>query len=69
MKKLTLLLIQLFKAGIRPLLGPQACRFYPTCTDYALQAVEKHGALKGSFFALKRVLKCHPFSKGGSDPV
>ncbi len=45
------------------------CRFYPSCSEYFCQALEKHGVLKGFFMFLKRVLKCHPFSKGGYDPV
>lgn len=45
------------------------CRFYPTCSEYAYQAVEKHGVIKGGLMALWRVLRCHPWSKGGHDPV
>ncbi|MEA1936496.1 MAG: membrane protein insertion efficiency factor YidD [Patescibacteria group bacterium] len=45
------------------------CRFQPTCSEYAYQAVEKYGALKGVFLSVKRILRCHPFSKGGFDPV
>lgn len=45
------------------------CRFYPTCSQYALEAVEKYGAIKGGFLAIKRILKCHPFHPGGYDPV
>ena len=48
---------------------PSACRFYPTCSVYAMQAVEKYGALKGGYLAVKRILKCHPFHPGGYDPV
>ena len=50
-------------------LFPPACRFTPTCSQYALEAVEIHGALKGSWLALKRILRCHPFNPGGFDPV
>jgi len=45
------------------------CKFYPTCSEYAKQAIQKYGALKGSYLGLKRILRCNPFSKGGYDPV
>ena len=45
------------------------CKFYPTCSEYTKQAIEKYGCLKGSFLGLKRILRCNPFSKGGYDPV
>jgi putative membrane protein insertion efficiency factor len=48
---------------------PNSCRFYPTCSVYAMEALEKHGALIGTWLAIKRVFKCHPFHKGGFDPV
>ncbi|MBI5344207.1 MAG: membrane protein insertion efficiency factor YidD [Deltaproteobacteria bacterium] len=63
-----LILIYLYKRLISPLLPP-ACRFYPSCSDYACRAAEVHGALKGSALTLIRVLKCHPFHPGGFDPV
>lgn len=53
----------------RPLLGGRVCRFTPTCTEYALAAIEKHGPVKGTYLAAKRILKCHPFNPGGWDPV
>ncbi len=53
---------------ISPLLGPR-CRFYPSCSYYAVEAIETHGALKGSLLTLKRLSKCHPFCEGGLDPV
>ncbi|MFA6582708.1 MAG: membrane protein insertion efficiency factor YidD [Elusimicrobiaceae bacterium] len=53
----------------RPLLGGQVCRFHPSCTQYALQSLQKHGAAKGSWLAAKRLAKCHPFNPGGWDPV
>ncbi|MCF6252274.1 MAG: membrane protein insertion efficiency factor YidD [Methylococcaceae bacterium] len=61
-------LIKFYKYFISPLLGPR-CRFYPSCSSYGLEAIQLHGALKGSYLALRRVLKCHPFSEGGIDPV
>ncbi|MDR0952870.1 MAG: membrane protein insertion efficiency factor YidD [Elusimicrobiota bacterium] len=70
MKKLLLLTIKAFSFTLRPFLGPRGvCRFYPTCTAYALEAINKHGSIKGSWLAIKRVSKCHPFHPGGWDPV
>ena len=57
-----------YKRHVSPLM-PRACRFYPTCSEYAAQAVEVHGALKGSALAAGRVLRCNPWSAGGFDPV
>ncbi len=61
-------MIRFYKAAISPYL-PNACRYTPTCSEYAAQAIEKYGALKGGFMALKRILRCNPFHKGGYDPV
>ncbi len=47
----------------------QSCRFYPTCSEYALESVQKFGVIKGIYKSLKRILRCHPFNKGGYDPV
>jgi uncharacterized protein len=68
MKTLLLLLLRAYKLGISPFLG-QNCRFYPSCSDYAAEAVREHGALKGSALAAKRLCKCHPWHPGGLDPV
>ena len=69
MKKLLLSLIRFYRRSISPLFPP-SCRFVPTCSEYALQAVEKYGPLRGGFMALRRFLRCHPFHKGGwYDPV
>jgi uncharacterized protein len=57
-----------YKWAISPLLPP-ACRYVPTCSEYALEAVERFGALRGGFMAAGRLLRCHPFSRGGYDPV
>ena len=48
---------------------PKSCRFYPTCSEYAMEAIERYGLFKGGLMSIKRVLRCHPFSKGGFDPV
>jgi uncharacterized protein len=68
MNKLALLLIKLYQIIISPVLGP-ACRFVPTCSEYAHQAISTHGVKRGSLLALKRLLRCHPFNPGGFDPV
>lgn len=68
MKKFLLTILLLYKKFISPLL-PNACRFYPTCSSYAYKAIEKHGVFKGTFLAVKRVLRCNPFCKGGYDDV
>ena len=60
--------IKVYKKLISPYLPP-ACRFYPTCSDYAAEAVERFGVVKGGYLAAKRLLKCHPFHKGGVDLV
>jgi len=63
-----LVLIRCYRIVLSPHLG-QACRFYPTCSVYAEQALLRHGFLKGGLLAAKRLLKCHPFHSGGNDPV
>jgi len=68
MKKLMLAMIKFYRRFISPIKRP-CCRFYPTCSAYAAEAIEKHGALKGFFLALIRIFKCHPFHPGGFDPV
>ncbi len=68
LKRLALVVIRFYQRFISPLLGSN-CRFYPTCSQYALEAIEKYGFFKGSWLALKRILRCHPFHPGGYDPV
>jgi putative membrane protein insertion efficiency factor len=67
-KKTLIYLIRMYQLVISPL-KPPSCRFYPTCSQYALLAIEKHGAIRGGWLALKRILKCHPFHPGGIDHV
>ncbi|MCP4020802.1 MAG: membrane protein insertion efficiency factor YidD [Desulfobacteraceae bacterium] len=67
-KKLLLNFIKFYQYFISPLTG-RNCRYYPTCSAYAFEAVQKHGSLKGTALAVKRVLRCHPFHAGGFDPV
>jgi len=62
------LLVRAYQWLVSPLL-PLACRYYPTCSAYAATALERHGALKGSWLAARRLLRCHPFHEGGVDPV
>lgn len=68
MKQILLRVIRFYQRAVSPLFPPR-CRYIPTCSEYALEAVEKYGAAKGGFLALKRFLRCHPFHKGGYDPV
>lgn len=68
MKSFLLMGIRFYRKFISPLHGP-TCRFVPTCSEYALEAIEKYGALKGGWLAVKRIAKCQPFHKGGYDPV
>lgn len=68
MKTLLLWLIKGYRRFISPLFPP-SCRFQPTCSQYAIEAIGIHGTLKGSWLAIKRILRCHPFHPGGYDPV
>jgi uncharacterized protein len=67
-KFVTLKLLRAYKWAISPML-PAACRYVPTCSEYAMEAVERYGALRGGWMALGRVLRCHPFARAGYDPV
>ncbi|HEY8296399.1 MAG TPA: membrane protein insertion efficiency factor YidD [Candidatus Baltobacteraceae bacterium] len=67
-RSLLLAVLRLYKLVLSPLLPP-ACRFYPSCSEYAAQAIAKHGALRGSILAAKRLARCHPLNPGGVDPV
>lgn len=66
--KLLLVLIRWYRYAISPLLG-QNCRFFPSCSEYTAQAIQKHGACKGACLGLKRIVRCHPWNPGGFDPV
>ncbi|MGC2193640.1 MAG: membrane protein insertion efficiency factor YidD [Terriglobales bacterium] len=63
-----LLLLRGYKWALSPMLPP-SCRYVPTCSEYAMEAVERYGALRGGWMAMTRILRCHPFVKGGYDPV
>lgn len=66
--QLLLTILRMYKRWISPML-PSACRFYPTCSEYTMDAVQKHGALRGTWMGIRRLLRCHPFHEGGFDPV
>jgi len=68
MKYILISLVWIYRKGISPFI-PSRCRFYPTCSTYSLESLQKHGALKGTLLTLYRVLRCHPFHPGGYDPV
>ncbi|HBB66582.1 MAG TPA: membrane protein insertion efficiency factor YidD [Elusimicrobia bacterium] len=53
----------------RPLLGPRACRFHPTCSEYSFQSIKRHGILRGALLSASRIVRCHPWNPGGHDPV
>ena len=69
MKTLLLAAIRLYQKTLAQTLPPNTCRFYPTCSHYGYEAIEKHGVIKGGWLAIKRVARCHPFNPGGYDPV
>ncbi len=68
MKTLLLLLVKFYRSFISPMFPP-SCRYVPTCSEYALIALEKYGAMKGGWLAVKRICRCHPWHEGGYDPV
>jgi len=68
MKRLLIGLLRAYQYALSPLLG-RSCRFFPTCSDYAIEAIGRYGAIKGSYLAARRVLRCHPWHPGGYDPV
>ena len=68
MKKITIMIIKFYRLFISPL-KPPTCRFVPTCSEYALQAIEKYGIIRGGSMTIRRILRCHPFHPGGYDPV
>lgn len=66
--RLLVMLVRGYQVAISPLLPP-ACRYTPSCSQYAIEALRRHGALRGSWFAVRRLCRCHPFHPGGYDPV
>lgn len=68
MQTVLIALLRFYKLAVSPLLGSR-CRFYPSCSDYAREAIQYHGAARGTYLAARRLCRCHPFSAGGFDPV
>ena len=68
MKKVALSLIRFYKRFISPMLPP-SCIYHPTCSEYTYQAIDKYGLVRGGWLGFKRILRCHPFARGGYDPV
>jgi putative membrane protein insertion efficiency factor len=68
LKAILLAIIRVYQVVISPLLGPR-CRFYPSCSAYAFEAIQRHGAARGTVLAIRRILRCHPLNPGGYDPV
>ena len=69
MKRIMIFIINLYQKFLSPLKGRPACIYTPSCSQYAKEALEKYGFFKGGFLAVRRILRCHPFAKGGYDPV
>lgn len=68
MKRMLIGLLKCYRYAISPMLG-RNCRYHPSCSEYAIEAVQRYGALRGGWLALRRVARCHPFTSGGYDPV
>jgi putative membrane protein insertion efficiency factor len=68
MRTLLILFVRGYQVALSPLL-PSSCRYYPSCSAYAIEALERHGAMRGSWLAARRIARCHPFRPGGYDPV
>lgn len=68
MQRILIFFITCYQKYVSPMFGKR-CKYYPTCSEYGKQAIEKYGVLKGTFYLIKRVIKCNPFSKGGYDPL
>ncbi len=69
MKYVLITIVKFYRRFISPLKSRSTCRFYPTCSQYALEALTKYGAIKGTYLSIKRILRCNPFCEGGYDPL
>ncbi|HET6272463.1 MAG TPA: membrane protein insertion efficiency factor YidD [Bacteroidota bacterium] len=69
MTRIIIQFLRVYRFVISPLLPPNTCRFYPTCSQYAIDAVRRYGPIKGSWLSMKRIVKCHPYHPGGFDPA
>ena len=69
MKKILLACINFYRRHLSSMKGYSSCKYYPTCSEYAKQAVMKYGVIKGCLYSIKRIIRCNPFSKGGYDPL
>ena len=69
MKQAAVLCIRMYQMLISPFLPANSCRFYPTCSQYTIEAIQQHGVARGIYLGAKRILKCHPYHEGGYDPV
>ncbi len=69
MRPLLIALIRVYQMAVSPFLPPNTCRFYPTCSTYAVEAIRRHGSARGLWLAAKRIARCHPYHPGGYDPV
>ena len=68
MARILVIIVKAYQLVLSPFFGQQ-CRFYPTCSHYAVEAIQKHGALRGSYYTVRRLLRCHPWCDGGHDPI
>lgn len=68
MARILVWIVKAYQLVLSPFFGQQ-CRFYPTCSHYAVEAIQKHGALRGSYYTVRRLLRCHPWCDGGHDPI
>jgi len=68
MARILIWIVKAYQLALSPFFGQQ-CRFYPTCSQYALEAIQKYGALRGSYYTVRRLVRCHPWCAGGHDPI